>query len=97
MHSQISSYIVLFVQASLILIAKADETDAVLVEHRVELAIEYDKQGETILTWSENETEYAISFQDLEGCAQVWEQIMLAQGKTEDELLVVSEAVDQDV
>ncbi len=81
----------------LVLIVRSDEhDDAVLVNHRVEADLEYDRQGDTILTWSEADTEYAISFQEQEGCADAWEQIARAQGKNEEELLAGSESVEPD-
>jgi hypothetical protein len=81
----------------LVLTVRADEGERVLVEHKVDPHTEYDRQGETILTWSESETEYALSFQEVDGCLQVWERVMYAQGKTEDELLAGSETLDQEV
>ena len=81
----------------LVLIVRSDEhDDAVLVNHRVEADLEYDRQGDTILTWSEADTEFAISFQEQEGCADAWEQIARAQGKNEEELLAGSESVEPD-
>jgi hypothetical protein len=86
-----------FTNSSLLLTARTDETNVILIDHRVGPQTEYDRQGETILTWSEPETEYAISFLEVDGCLQVWERVMYAQGKTEDELLAGSETLDQEV
>ena len=42
---------------------------------------------DTILSWSEPETgvDFALSFQEPDGCTEVWEQICAIQGRTKDE------------
>ena len=43
----------------------------------------YQRQGDTIVTWTEprTSTDLALSFQENFGCAQVWDQICAVQGK----------------
>jgi len=53
----------------------------VMLSHTLNPGIEYERQSDTILTWSEAETECALSFQEMEGCLQVWEHIVTALGK----------------
>ena len=43
--------------------------------------------ADTILSWNEPETgvDYALSFQEADGCTEVWEQICALQGRAADE------------
>ena len=44
-------------------------------------------RSDTILSWNEPETgvDYALSFQEPDGCTEVWEQICAVQGRSADE------------
>lgn len=46
-----------------------------------------DKTADTILSWNEPETgiDYALSFQEPDGCTELWEQICSLQGRSNDE------------
>jgi len=55
------------------------ETDAkVLLKHRLKGNIEYTRQGNTIITWSEPKPgpDLALSFQEESQCDEVWKQII---------------------
>jgi hypothetical protein len=48
----------------------------VLIRHRVDAGVFYERQGDTILTWSEPpDREFAVSFQNIDGCNLVWDQV----------------------
>lgn len=82
---------------ALVLSVRSDVNEALLVEHRVDVQTEYERQQGSILTWSEGDQEFAISFQDGDACAEVWEQVMQAQSKNEDELIAGSELIEPDL
>ena len=48
-----------------------------LVKARVHHEDVYQRQQDTILSWNEPETgiDYALSFQEPDGCTELWEQI----------------------
>ncbi len=53
-----------------------EETGESLLDHRVEPGIDYQRQGETIITWCESSgVDLALSFQEVARCNEVWEQI----------------------
>lgn len=58
-----------------------EETESeILLEHRIEVGIQYSRQGTTIITWAEpKEGDLALSFQEEGQCDEVWEQITTAQ------------------
>ena len=46
----------------------------------------YQHQNETIITWTDpaSNADYALSFQENEGCNEMWEQILNVQGRQSD-------------
>lgn len=60
-----------------------------MLEHRIEENIDYQMQGETIVTWCDDASsvDLALSFQVTSHCFEVWEQIKEAQSKTSTDLL----------
>lgn len=67
-----------------ILTVQCEESGEILLEHRIEEQIDYQRQGETIVTWCDEVTtvDLALSFQETDHCTEVWEQIKEAQSKT---------------
>ncbi|KAG8840173.1 Platinum sensitivity protein, partial [Serendipita sp. 405] len=58
------------------LIAKSEETQEVLLQITVRADEVYQRQADTLIVWTEpNGKDYALSFQDVEGCSEVWEFI----------------------
>ncbi|KAH7100629.1 DUF625-domain-containing protein [Auriculariales sp. MPI-PUGE-AT-0066] len=59
------------------IIAKAESNpDQILLQHTIRGADVYQRQQDTLILWTETDgTDYALSFQDIEGCAEVWEFI----------------------
>lgn len=59
------------------LIAKSEETQEVLLQITVRADDVYQRQADTLIVWTElNGKDYALSFQDVEGCTEVWEFIL---------------------
>jgi hypothetical protein len=60
-----------------------------LLNHRIVDGIDYQRQGETIITWCERSTglDLALSFQDTLGCSYVWQLVekLLTVGEGEAE------------
>ena len=50
-------------------------TGTVILESKVCPNTAYQKQQETLICWSENEQELALSFQLMESCSEIWEKI----------------------
>ena len=65
----------------------SEEDGAHLVKAKVHMEGTYQRQQDTILSWHEPETglDYALSFQEPEGCTEVWEQICALQGRSADD------------
>ena len=66
-----------------ILSVQSEITNQDLVVHRVDVQIDYQRQGETIITWSDVDTghDLALSFQESQGCEEVWEHITASQNR----------------
>eukprot|EP00823_Brevimastigomonas_motovehiculus_P007666 TRINITY_DN677_c4_g1_i3.p1 TRINITY_DN677_c4_g1~~TRINITY_DN677_c4_g1_i3.p1 ORF type:complete len:881 (-),score=219.79 TRINITY_DN677_c4_g1_i3:1112-3754(-) len=62
---------------SLVLVVRGEENGDELLEHKVETGVDYQRQGDTIITWCETASgvDLALSFQEAGRCAEVWEQI----------------------
>jgi protein phosphatase-4 regulatory subunit 3 len=65
--------------ACIILVSEEDSTP--ILETRVSTDDIYQRQGETIISWTEpaNNCDVALSFADAAGCAELWEQIVALQ------------------
>ncbi|KAG8801891.1 Platinum sensitivity protein, partial [Serendipita sp. 399] len=58
------------------LIAKSEETQEILLQITVRADEVYQRQADTLIVWTEpSGKDYALSFQDVEGCTEVWEFI----------------------
>ncbi|MEW5311181.1 MAG: hypothetical protein WDW38_002917 [Sanguina aurantia] len=65
-----------------LIIVSEDESTRTLLIHKISLADIYTRSGEhTIITWQDPDSsiEVAISFQDPEGCQQIWDNMMEVQ------------------
>jgi len=75
------------------LTVSCEETEENLLHHKIEESIEYQRQGETIITWCEPEPDgidLALSFQEEIRCNEIWEQLHTIRTNAikEEELLV---------
>ncbi|XP_042831048.1 serine/threonine-protein phosphatase 4 regulatory subunit 3B-like [Panthera tigris] len=67
---------------SVCLLVQSDSSDALILESKINSNTPYQRQQETLIVWSEAEGHgMALSFQDAEGCQQIWEDICRVQGK----------------
>mmetsp|Transcript_29119 Transcript_29119/g.79506 ORF Transcript_29119/g.79506 Transcript_29119/m.79506 type:complete len:870 (+) Transcript_29119:94-2703(+) len=74
-------------QAAFVVVISEDEGHQTLLQARVHMEDIYQRQQETIVSWNEPVTgvDYALSFQDAEGCTDLWEQICSLQGRSPDD------------
>jgi protein phosphatase-4 regulatory subunit 3 len=65
------------------LFLRSESDNEMLLEHRIAMDPIYQHQNETIITWTdpESEADYALSFQENEGCNDMWDQILSVQGR----------------
>lgn len=73
----------------LTLSVREENTGAVLLNHTVSIDVDYQKQGETIITWFENDADLALSFQEVERCREVWNRIIRTKEKQQSEVCYV--------
>ena len=77
--------------APLYLIVREESTGKVFLSHKVVLDTHrstYNKQNETILTWNDLDGDYAVSFESYEALLYIWREIMIAQGRPDNEILI---------
>lgn len=85
----------------LLLTVRCEESGNDLLEHRVEGNIDYQRQGETIITWCEVAKEngmpvdLALSFQEVARCNEVWDQVSIAQSKAGKDLMHIDQHDDK--
>ena len=65
----------------LALVVRSEDNGSVLLESRIESDRLYQKQDATLIVWDENEVEKALSFQEKQGCDDVWSKIREVQGR----------------
>ena len=64
------------------MVVSEDEPERVLLETRITKDDGYQKQQETLIVWTEsNGVDMALSFQEAEGCAAIWEFVSEVQGR----------------
>lgn len=63
----------------------SEETSKMLMVHRILQDDSYNRQDETIITWTDPDigTDVALSFQEAQGCSAIWEHIMRAQSDSD--------------
>ncbi|KAI2092610.1 Platinum sensitivity protein [Ophidiomyces ophidiicola] len=63
-----------------ILVESEDQPDRMLLETKISKDDGYQKQQETLIVWTEpNGTDMALSFQEADGCAVIWEFVRHVQ------------------
>ncbi|KAK9370679.1 component of IIS longevity pathway SMK-1-domain-containing protein [Lipomyces kononenkoae] len=63
-----------------ILVKSEDEVDRFLLEAKIYKEVQYQKQQDTLIVWTDpDEIDLALSFQEGEGCAAIWEFITEVQ------------------
>ncbi|ODQ70862.1 hypothetical protein LIPSTDRAFT_56782 [Lipomyces starkeyi NRRL Y-11557] len=63
-----------------ILVKSEEEIDRLLLEAKIYKEVQYQKQQDTLIVWTDpDETDLALSFQEGEGCAAIWEFITEVQ------------------
>ncbi|KAI4286484.1 MAG: hypothetical protein L6R35_004265 [Caloplaca aegaea] len=63
-----------------IFVESEDQPDRMLLETRITKDDGYQKQQETLIVWTESSgTDMALSFQEAEGCAAIWEFVSRVQ------------------
>jgi protein phosphatase-4 regulatory subunit 3 len=71
----------------------SSETDnRKLLESKISQDDIYQLQGDSLIVWSDIETQIdmALSFQENEGCQQVWDEIRIIQGREPDSKEIVA-------
>ncbi|XP_048734187.1 serine/threonine-protein phosphatase 4 regulatory subunit 3A-like [Ostrea edulis] len=64
------------------LLVRSEMDGSILLESRIRPETAYQKQQETLIVWSEaDQYDLALSFQEKEGCDEIWEKICTVQGK----------------
>ncbi|KAF8504224.1 component of IIS longevity pathway SMK-1-domain-containing protein [Gautieria morchelliformis] len=67
------------------LIARAEHSNEILLQCIIRTSDVYQRQQDTLIVWTEPDgTDYALSFQDIEGCGEVWEFIGEVQRHLQD-------------
>ncbi|KAG8897079.1 Platinum sensitivity protein [Tulasnella sp. 403] len=62
------------------IVARSELTDVELLRSEIRVNDVYQRQQETLIVWTEPDgTDYALSFQDVEGCAEIYDFIMEVQ------------------
>ncbi|KAK3686825.1 Platinum sensitivity protein [Vermiconidia calcicola] len=65
-----------------VLVVSEDDPSRKLLETRMTKADRYEKQQDTMIVWTEsNGIDMALSFQETEGCASIWEFVSETQGR----------------
>ena len=65
-----------------IIVVSEDEPNRTLLETRITKDDGYQKQQDTLIVWTEsNGVDMALSFQEAEGCAGIWEFVSETQGR----------------
>ncbi|PAA92289.1 hypothetical protein BOX15_Mlig023888g1 [Macrostomum lignano] len=79
---------------ALLVVSEAD--GSTLLESRIQPDTAYQKQQETLIVWSEAESmDLALSFQEKDGCDEIWGKICSVQGK-DPSVEITQDVVDED-
>ena len=60
---------------------KSEQDGTVLLDSEIRSDTNYSKQQETLIVWSEDSSDLALSFQERMGCEEIWEKICQQQVK----------------
>ncbi|KAK9464030.1 component of IIS longevity pathway SMK-1-domain-containing protein [Lipomyces oligophaga] len=78
-----------------ILVKSEDAAEKYLLETRIYREVQYQKQQDTLIVWTEpDDTDLALSFQEREGCASVWDFITEVQRQLASDELPSDDAVE---
>lgn len=67
-------------EESKLFVESEDQPERLLLETKISKDDGYQKQQETLIVWTEqNGTDMALSFQEAEGCAAIWEFVSRIQ------------------
>ncbi|KAF2074192.1 hypothetical protein CYY_004510 [Polysphondylium violaceum] len=74
--------------AGLALIVKSEDDNSIILETKLSLEDIYQKQQDSLIVWTEPDAnlDLALSFQDPDGCQEIWELILQVQKSNEQEL-----------
>lgn len=62
-----------------LLLVKSEADGSTLLESAIQLDTAYQKQQDTLIVWSDNNYELALSFQERAGCDEIWNKICEVQ------------------
>jgi protein phosphatase-4 regulatory subunit 3 len=66
------------------LLVKSETDQQILLDSEIRQDTNYSKQQETLIVWSEDNSDLALSFQERSGCEEIWEKICNQQGRDPD-------------
>ena len=58
---------------------KSETDGSILLDSEIRNDTNYSKQQETLIVWSEDNSDLALSFQEKIGCEEIWERICQQQ------------------
>ena len=64
------------------LMVKSETDGTILLDSEIRNDTNYSKQQETLIVWSEDNSDLALSFQEKNGCEEIWERICQQQVKS---------------
>lgn len=64
------------------LLVRNEADNSLMLESKIQLDTSYQKQQGTLIVWTESDNyDLALSFQEQDGCNEIWEKICQVQGK----------------
>lgn len=64
------------------LLVRNEADGSLLLESKIQLETQYQKQQGTLIVWTESDNyDLALSFQERDGCDEIWEKICQVQGR----------------
>jgi len=66
--------------SGIVLQVRSENDGKTLLESKISTDIVYKKEQDTLIVWSENDNNLALSFQLKEGCSDIWQKICEIQG-----------------
>ncbi|XP_057315751.1 serine/threonine-protein phosphatase 4 regulatory subunit 3-B-like [Hydractinia symbiolongicarpus] len=79
----------------IVLLVRSDEDGKVMLESRIQTDTVYQRQQDTLVVWTEADNDLALSFQEKEGCGEIWEKICQVQG-TNPENAITQDVIEED-
>lgn len=67
------------------LLVRSEVDNNILLDSEIRQDTSYSKQQETLIVWSEDQNDLALSFQERQGCEEIWERICQVQGRDPDQ------------